>query len=123
MIYSTFQTTGHRKKYQIHLKSHSGPIYVLLVNKDTDTSSPVVVEVPPPPENPASQAVTENIIDSPSSKQSLASKQLAGIKNSPSRSPLRAAQQLESARMGTRSSPRKTEIKSEPLSGKMFIRK
>ncbi|CAH1270567.1 E2F5 [Branchiostoma lanceolatum] len=36
------------KKYQIHLKSHSGPIYVLLVNKDTSSSSPVVVPVPPP---------------------------------------------------------------------------
>lgn len=36
-----------KKKYQIHLKSHTGPIHVLLVNKDSDTGSPVVVQVPP----------------------------------------------------------------------------
>ncbi|ELU08013.1 hypothetical protein CAPTEDRAFT_1695 [Capitella teleta] len=35
------------QRYQIHLRSHSGPIYVLLVNKDADSSSPVVVQVPP----------------------------------------------------------------------------
>ena len=34
-----------KKQYQIHLKSHSGPIYVLLVNKDTEATSPVVVQV------------------------------------------------------------------------------
>jgi len=39
----------HQKpQYQIHLKSESGPIYVLLVNKDADSTSPVVVQVPPP---------------------------------------------------------------------------
>ncbi|XP_038663002.1 transcription factor E2F4 [Scyliorhinus canicula] len=37
-----------QKKYQIHLKSTTGPINVLLVNKDTSSSSPVVVPVPPP---------------------------------------------------------------------------
>ncbi|XP_007904032.1 transcription factor E2F4 [Callorhinchus milii] len=37
-----------QKKYQIHLKSTAGPINVLLVNKDTSSSSPVVVPVPPP---------------------------------------------------------------------------
>jgi len=36
------------KKYQIHLKSQSGPIHVLLVNKDTSADSPVVTPVPPP---------------------------------------------------------------------------
>ncbi|XP_078257836.1 transcription factor E2F4 [Rhinoraja longicauda] len=36
------------KKYQIHLKSTTGPINVLLVNKDTSSSCPVVVPVPPP---------------------------------------------------------------------------
>lgn len=35
------------KKYQIHLKSDNGQIYVLLVNKDVG-SDPVVVQVPPP---------------------------------------------------------------------------
>ncbi|XP_018594260.1 transcription factor E2F4 isoform X1 [Scleropages formosus] len=37
-----------QKKYQIHLKSTSGPIEVLLVNKDTSGSAPVVLPVPPP---------------------------------------------------------------------------
>ncbi|XP_060784425.1 transcription factor E2F4 [Neoarius graeffei] len=37
-----------QKKYQIHLKSSSGPIDVLLVNKDPASSSPVVLPVPPP---------------------------------------------------------------------------
>uniref|UniRef100_A0A8C0G7X4 E2F transcription factor 4 n=1 Tax=Chelonoidis abingdonii TaxID=106734 RepID=A0A8C0G7X4_CHEAB len=37
-----------QKKYQIHLKSTSGPIDVLLVNKDVLSSSPVVLPVPPP---------------------------------------------------------------------------
>lgn len=35
----------------MHLKSHSGPIHVLLVNKDTEETSPVVVQVPPPKED------------------------------------------------------------------------
>nr|XP_033796910.1 transcription factor E2F4 isoform X5 [Geotrypetes seraphini] len=37
-----------QKKYQIHLKSTTGPIDVLLVNKDACSSPPVVVPVPPP---------------------------------------------------------------------------
>ncbi|XP_035272699.1 transcription factor E2F4 [Anguilla anguilla] len=37
-----------QKKYQIHLKSTSGAIEVLLVNKDTSGSAPVVLPVPPP---------------------------------------------------------------------------
>ncbi|XP_063293661.1 transcription factor E2F4 [Pelobates fuscus] len=37
-----------QKKFQIHLKSSTGPIEVLLVNKDTSSSPPVVVPVPPP---------------------------------------------------------------------------
>lgn len=45
------QQNPAKRKYQIHLKSHSGPIYVLLVNKDSDGSSPVVVQVPPPRED------------------------------------------------------------------------
>lgn len=42
------QGPGFKKNYQMHLKSHSGPIHVLLVNKDTEETSPVVVQVPPP---------------------------------------------------------------------------
>ncbi|XP_069510001.1 transcription factor E2F4 isoform X1 [Ambystoma mexicanum] len=37
-----------QRKYQIHLKSTTGPIEVLLVNKDACNSTPVVVPVPPP---------------------------------------------------------------------------
>lgn len=43
-----FQGLNGQKKYQIHLKSTSGPIDVLLVNKDTWSSPPVVLPVPPP---------------------------------------------------------------------------
>ncbi|GFS07867.1 transcription factor E2F4-like [Elysia marginata] len=38
---------GFKRLYQIHLKSQGGPINVLLVNKHTDDSEPVVVQVPP----------------------------------------------------------------------------
>ena len=36
-----------QKKYQINLKSHSGPIHVLLINKESSSSKPVVFPVPP----------------------------------------------------------------------------
>uniref|UniRef100_A0A8C5UXU2 E2F transcription factor 4 n=1 Tax=Microcebus murinus TaxID=30608 RepID=A0A8C5UXU2_MICMU len=45
-----------QKKYQIHLKSVSGPIEVLLVNKEAWSSPPVAVPVPPP----------EDLLQSPS---------------------------------------------------------
>ncbi|XP_030071961.1 transcription factor E2F5 [Microcaecilia unicolor] len=37
-----------QKKYQITLRSRSGPIHVLLINKDSNSSLPVVFPVPPP---------------------------------------------------------------------------
>ncbi|XP_032876088.1 transcription factor E2F5 [Amblyraja radiata] len=37
-----------QKKYQINLKSQSGPIHVLLINKESKCSKPVVFPVPPP---------------------------------------------------------------------------
>lgn len=37
-----------QRKYQIRLKSSTGPIEVLLVNKDPSSASPVVLPVPPP---------------------------------------------------------------------------
>ena len=37
--------TQAKKKYQIHLKSSEGQIYVLLVNKDSDSEQPLVVQV------------------------------------------------------------------------------
>lgn len=39
-----FQVNGD-KKYQIHLKSESGPIYVLLVNQEQEHTPPLVVQV------------------------------------------------------------------------------
>lgn len=41
---------GRQPKYQLHLKSESGQIFVLLINKEQHNSEPVVVQVPPPPE-------------------------------------------------------------------------
>ncbi|XP_072202805.1 transcription factor E2F4 [Excalfactoria chinensis] len=49
---------SRQKKYQIHLKSTSGPIDVLLVNKDAWSSPPVVLPVPPPEDLIQCQAVT-----------------------------------------------------------------
>ena len=42
------EQSGLKKKYQIHLKSTDGQIYVLLVNKDPGSDHPVVEKVPPP---------------------------------------------------------------------------
>ncbi|KFQ23915.1 Transcription factor E2F5, partial [Merops nubicus] len=49
-------------KYQINLKSSSGPIHVLLINKESSSSQPMVFPVPPPddlsqtPSQPAAPA-------------------------------------------------------------------
>jgi len=51
---------GNKKKYQIHLKSENGQIYVLLVNKDQG-SDPVVVQVPPPQE--IAEAINSQVQD------------------------------------------------------------
>ncbi|KAM6318776.1 transcription factor E2F5 [Aegotheles albertisi] len=51
-----------QKKYQINLKSSSGPIHVLLINKESSSSKPMVFPVPPPddlaqpPSQPAAPA-------------------------------------------------------------------
>lgn len=61
---SLFLTQGHngQKKYQVNLRSHSAPIQVMLINRETSCSKPVVVSVPPiddissmptPPSTPA----------------------------------------------------------------------
>lgn len=105
---------GYKKNYQINLKSSSGPINVLLVNKDTDSSSPVVVQVPPPNEHQAAQAIAaaqaaqnQNYNPNPSGKQ----RQFAKSQKSPVKSPLRPSQPTVD-RMATRSSPRK---QSQPV--------
>lgn len=57
-------TQGHngQKKYQVNLRSHIAPIQVMLINRETNHSKPVVVSVPPiddisamptPPSTPA----------------------------------------------------------------------
>lgn len=45
---NNFKGQNGQKKYQINLKSHSGPIHVLLINKESSSSQPVVFPVPPP---------------------------------------------------------------------------
>ncbi|XP_021515910.1 transcription factor E2F5 [Meriones unguiculatus] len=49
-----------QKKYQINLKSHLGPIHVLLINKESSSSKPVVFPVPPPDDltQPSSQSTS-----------------------------------------------------------------
>ncbi|ESO87892.1 hypothetical protein LOTGIDRAFT_127203 [Lottia gigantea] len=95
-----------KKNYQIHLKSHSGAINVLLVNKDTEASSPVVVQVPPPVDDLINKSENEN--PNPTSKSTRGAAKKTGPK-----SPLKTTQQPASldifpvTRMATRSSPRK----------------
>ncbi|XP_053785478.1 transcription factor E2F5 isoform X2 [Desmodus rotundus] len=57
-----------QKKYQINLKSHSGPIHVLLINKESSSSQPVVFPVPPPDDltQPSSQPSTPRTPHKPS---------------------------------------------------------
>jgi len=56
------EQSGLKKKYQIHLKSTEGQIYVLLVNKDPDSDHPVAVQVPPPKDiAEAIEKASENI--------------------------------------------------------------
>ncbi|XP_030637447.1 transcription factor E2F4 [Chanos chanos] len=72
-----------QKKYQIHLKSSTGPIEVLLVNKDPSSASPVVLPVPPPedmlqslptsaaaPSGPAKPAAPQTSTSQPTSTSS-----------------------------------------------------
>lgn len=44
----SLQGQNGQKKYQINLKSSSGPIHVLLINKESSSSKPTVFPVPPP---------------------------------------------------------------------------
>ncbi|KAM8787083.1 transcription factor E2F5 isoform 3-T3 [Rhynchonycteris naso] len=57
-----------QKKYQINLKSHSGPIHVLLINKESSSSQPVAFPVPPPDDltQPSSQPLTPRTPQKPS---------------------------------------------------------
>merc|ERR1712115_385183 len=63
-----FQGPGYKRNYQIHLKSQGGPINVLLVNKETDESEPVAVQVPPPKPEPMAAAAQGATIAEPSAQ-------------------------------------------------------
>lgn len=101
---------GFKKTYQINLKSTSGPINVLLVNKDSENQSPMVVQVPPADNilaskcQAAAQAADQNINPNQNAKQKSSKNQ-----KSPVKSPLRQSQptSFHGDRMATRSSPRK----------------
>ncbi|XP_041375194.1 transcription factor E2F5-like [Gigantopelta aegis] len=101
---------GFKKNYQIHLKSHAGAINVLLVNKDADNTSPVVVQVPPAKEDMVDQTdELQNQNLDPAQGKATAKLQ---AKRSPVKAPLKSSQQGSSVdllptRMATRSSPRK----------------
>ncbi|XP_074644861.1 transcription factor E2F5-like [Tubulanus polymorphus] len=92
---------GQKKKYQIHLKSHSGQIYVLLVNKDNDSSNPMVVQVPPP--------------DGLNVQQNVKSEQNSSfnVSSPKTRSSAKSSSVVDAAppatRMTTRSSPRRQD--------------
>ncbi|CAI9737685.1 transcription factor E2F5-like [Octopus vulgaris] len=95
---------GVLRKYQIHLKSTSGPINVMLVNKDTDTSIPEVVQVPPYHDDKKMEISQKQMlipaVNSVKSPLKTPHKQLR--KKSPLKTPLSPVN-----RMTTRSSPRK----------------
>jgi hypothetical protein len=77
---------GAKRRYQIHLKSSDGQIYVLLVNKDPDSEQPVVVQVPPPKEvADAIEKASENLDEVTSSSR------VAGRKAKATGSPTAAA--------------------------------
>lgn len=87
----------YKKNYQINLKSSSGPINVLLVNKDDDSHSPVVVQVPPANEQMANQSIA-------AAQQAAENAAQAQNKQKAAKS---QASTSQGDRMATRSSPRK----------------
>ncbi|CAG5123422.1 unnamed protein product, partial [Candidula unifasciata] len=110
---------GSKINYQLHLKSQSGPINVLLVNKDTDHSDPIIVQVPPPA---AAAAVAKADVNSNSQNESQnrnpnpekhADKGGTTTRRKrPTKAPLKHSQTAAiiepPTRMATRSSPRKS---------------
>ncbi|XP_036088664.1 transcription factor E2F5 isoform X2 [Rousettus aegyptiacus] len=54
-----------QKKYQINLKSHAGPIHVLLINKEASSAKPVAFPVPPPDDLTQPPAPTPAPVPSP----------------------------------------------------------
>lgn len=108
---------GLKKNYQINLKSHSGPINVLLVNKDSDNQSPVVVQVPPANEDLANQCqAAAQAADQNVNPQHYTRPKSTRHQKSPVKSPLRQSQPTTSDRMATRSSPRKQSQQGQQAS-------
>ncbi|KAF6099137.1 E2F transcription factor 5 [Phyllostomus discolor] len=68
LVILNFKGQNGQKKYQINLKSHSGPIHVLLINKESSSSQPVVFPVPPPDDltQPSSRPSTPRTSHKPS---------------------------------------------------------
>lgn len=106
---------NQKKNYQIHLKSQAGAINVLLVNKDTDESEPVVVQVPPPMQAAGTVDVgpsdtSQNQNPDPGKHADKGGTVTRG-KKSPAKYPLKQSQTAAfiepPTRMATRSSPRK----------------
>ncbi|XP_052232405.1 transcription factor E2F5-like isoform X3 [Dreissena polymorpha] len=109
---------GFRKSYQILLKSNSGPINVLLVNKESEDQSPDVFQVPPQDENLARQAIAAAQADQNFNPHQTAPAKHTKNTRSPVKSPLRPSQPtaVPSERMSTRSSPRKQAPSAPPPS-------
>lgn len=59
------QGLNGQKKYQINLKSHAGPIHVLLINKEASSAKPVAFPVPPPDDLTQPPAPTPAPVPSP----------------------------------------------------------
>lgn len=98
------------KRYQIHLKSHNGAIYVILVNKDDASSPPVVVPVPPQDPQVLS-AVAANAGASTSGSFPLASRLVPAAEvatSHPSGHNLRSSRQRSSVPLAS------VQIKEEP---------
>ncbi|XP_034733961.1 transcription factor E2F4 isoform X1 [Etheostoma cragini] len=93
-----------QRKYQIRLKSASGPIEVLLVNKDPSSASPVVLPVPPPDDILQSLPATSPT-SHPSPAASQASKAAMCTKPSPATTSAPAANQTASVTEVTSTAP------------------
>ncbi|BFZ19368.1 hypothetical protein BsWGS_22407 [Bradybaena similaris] len=111
------EVAAGKMNYQLHLKSQSGPINVLLVNKDTDQSEPMVVQVPPPP--PAAGVVRADVNSqcesqnqNPNPEKHADKGGTTARRRRPAKIPLRYSQTATviepPTRMATRSSPRKS---------------
>ncbi|XP_067120188.1 transcription factor E2F5-like [Centruroides vittatus] len=116
------KVTGSTKRFLIHLKSCSGPINVLLVNKENELASPVVVQVPPKEIIEKQQNNSDSIEDAqdksvesgddPKSKNSTSVRTYSrqtrqGSSNKSAQKIIETKEASPPRRMSTRQSPRK----------------